>query len=146
MRVLVSNKSAAFDYDIVDKLEAGLSLQGWEVKSIKNSRANLKGAFIVSDSNGNLVVRGMHISDWVGEVHSEAVKLRERLLLVHKNQALKLSGLAKQPGYSLIPLQLFQNDKGMIKAEIALVKGKRKFDKRRAIKEKDLARELKNSW
>jgi len=146
MRVLVSNKSAAFDFEVIDKLEAGLVLEGWEVKSIKNARANLKGSFIISTANAGLVIRGMHISDWIGEVHSEAVKLRERTLLVHKHQVTKLSALAKQPGYSLIPLQLFQNDKGMIKAEIALVKGKRKFDKKQAIKDRDLARELRNSW
>lgn len=146
MRVLISNKSIGLDYELVDKYEAGLRLQGWEVKSIKNARANIKGSFVTLTASLIPVIRGMHVSDWIGETHTEFEKNRERALLLNKQQIRKIALASKQPGFSLVPTQIYENDKGLIKAEIAVVKGRKKFDKKRIIKERDIARELKNSW
>lgn len=146
MRVLVSNQSATYDYEIEDKLQAGIVLQGWEVKSVKAGRVNLKGSFVHVDANLQMWLRGMHVANWVGQQHSEIEKGRDRLLLVHKTQASKLGGMGKRPGYSVVPLQIIETDGGLIKVEIALVKGKRKYDKRRAIKEREIKRELRQSW
>lgn len=145
-RVVSSNKNAYHDYTVEDKVEAGIVLEGWEVKSVKQANVNLRGAYVYYNDRGELILRGVHIGEWrSGEKKNDVQKSRERKLLVHRQQAAKLGGMSKRPGYALVPMELIVNDGGLIKVVLGLVKGKRKFDKRRALKEREMDNELRRA-
>lgn len=144
MRSIFSNKKAAFGYDILDKLEVGIVLRGWEVKSAKAGRFDVSGAFIHLNPEGELLLKGARIPKWdTGEKVTKDEQFRDRKLLARRTQSLKLGGLASRPGYTLIPLDGYVNDRGLIKLTIALVKGKKKFEKKQKIKERDLERQMR---
>jgi SsrA-binding protein len=143
MRTLVSNKSAYHDYQIVDKVEAGIVLEGWEVKSLKSAHGSIVGAFIYADNQSQLWIRGMHIPEWKhGEAKGEQQKNRVRKLLLRKSQQIKLASMAKQPGFSLIPLEIVETGRNLVKVNIALVKGKRQHERKQDIKEREVKRQL----
>ncbi len=142
-KVLFANKQAAFNYDIVEKLEVGIVLYGWEVKSLKAGRANLTDSYIKFTPNAELLLVNAKISTWktapqLGLGQEE----RERRLLARKSEAARIGGLAARAGYTSVCLSAYLNDKGMIKLEIAVVKGRKKYQKKQKLKEKDLEREL----
>lgn len=143
MRPIYANKKLNLDFEIVDKLEVGIQLLGWEVKSVKSGRLNMAGAFVDLDSNGSLQLKGARISSWEsGEKQSEETQNRTRKLLAHAREASRFGGLAKQPGFTLVPAALYVNDKGLIKLEVSLVKGRRKYEKKQKIKERDMRRQF----
>ena len=138
--VIVSNKKAYFNYFIEDKYEAGLVLEGWEVKAIRAGRAQLKESYVVI-RNAEIYLIGCHISPLSSaSTHVKPDPVRTRKLLLKSEEISKLIGKVDRAGYSLIPLDLHFYS-GFIKINIGLGKGKKQFDKRVAIKEKEWKRD-----
>jgi SsrA-binding protein len=143
MKIFATNKYAYFDYEITDKIEAGISLLGNEVKSIKNNQIKLQGAYVIF-SDGILTLINCHISPYSLSYHGTAPNpLRNRVLLVHKTELRKLFGKVSQKGYALLPLKIYANERGYIKLEVGLGKHKKLHDKKQVLKERDLDREAK---
>ena len=137
---IVENRKAWHDYFIEERFEAGLALEGWEVKAIRGGRANIKEAYVVV-KNGRIVLIGAHISPLAtASTHVKPDPTRTRTLLMHRAEISRLIGQVERAGYTLAPLDLhFKN--GRIKLEIGLAKGKKQYDKRAAIKEREWNRE-----
>ena len=137
---IITNKKAFHDYFIEEKFEAGMSLLGWEVKAIRAGRANIKESYVVI-RDGEVFIFGMHITPLAeASTHVHPDPTRTRKLLLHAKQISKLIGLVERAGYTLMPLDLHYQ-KGRIKVEIGLAKGKKQHDKREAEKERDWNRE-----
>ncbi len=142
MKVLASNKKAYFDFDILENVVAGISLYGWEVKSIKANRISLNGAYIKVSSN-ELFLDGASITPLkFSPAVSRNEESRQRKLLMTKKQIALLNASAKQPGNTIVPLEVVENEKGLIKVNVALVRGRKKFDKRQKLKEKDVQKQI----
>ncbi len=140
MKIYARNKIAFHNYFILEKFEAGLELKGMEVKSIRNGQVNMRESYIRIE-NGEAYLYNMHISPYK---HSTIIKLdpkRKRKLLLHKREIMKLWSKSQLSGLTIVPLIIFGNERGKIKIEIALAKGKKLYDKREAIKQRDLERE-----
>ncbi len=134
------NRSAFHDYFVLEKFEAGIVLDGGEVKSLRNRNVNLKDSFCLS-YNGELFIKNMHISvyDKSGAFNTRDSK-RDRKLLLHKEELVKIISKINQKGLTLIPLRLYFK-KALIKIELGLCQGKHTYDKKRSLMEKDLLRE-----
>ena len=134
------NKKVFHDYFVEEKYEAGLVLEGWEVKAIRAGRSQIKEAYVVI-KNGEIWVIGMHITPLLSaSTHISPDPTRTRKLLLHGRQIDKLIGLVERSGYALLPLNLHYT-KGRVKLEIGLAKGKKQYDKREDAKDKDWKRE-----
>lgn len=143
IKVIARNKKAYHDYFIEDAYEAGISLKGTEVKSIREGKANLKDSYARVE-NGRVVVHNMHISPYKhGNIYNHD-PLRPRQLLLQKREIKKLIGKTQEKGYTLIPLQLYFKG-NYAKLELGLARGKRQYDKRRAIAEKTAKREMERA-
>jgi len=138
------NKKAHFDYEILETLEAGISLMGTEVKAIKNGHVSLKGAFVVVKSGEAWLLNATISPYQPNNTPKSYDPARSRKLLLHKQELGHMFGRTQEKGLTLIPIKLY-NKKGKIKLEIGLGKGKRKFDKREAIKKKDMKREVERT-
>jgi SsrA-binding protein len=137
---IVENRKAFHDYFIEERFEAGLALEGWEVKAIRGGRANLKEAYVVV-KNGDIVLLGAHISPLsTASTHVKPDPTRTRKLLMHREEIARLVGKVERAGYTLAPLDLHYKN-GRIKIEIGLAKGKKQFDKRHAIREREWNRD-----
>lgn len=137
---ILTNKKAFHDYFIEERFEAGIALEGWEVKAIRAGRANIKESYVVV-RNGELFIFGMHITPLAeASTHIKPDPLRTRKLLLHASQINRLIGKVERAGYALIPLDLHFL-KGRVKAEFGLAKGKKQHDKREAEKTRDWERE-----
>ncbi len=137
---VIQNKKAFHDYFIEQRLEAGVALEGWEVKAIRAGRAQIKEAYVIV-SNDEIFLIGCHISPLLSaSTHFVPDPTRTRKLLLHAEEISRLIGSVEQAGYTLVPLDLHYKN-GRIKLEIGLAKGKRQYDKRQAEKEKDWRRE-----
>jgi len=137
---IIANKKAFHDYYIEEKFEAGIVLEGWEVKAIRAGRGNIKESYVVIRS-GEVFLFGMHITALPeASTHVTPDPIRTRKLLLHANQISKLIGQVERAGYTLLPLDLHYVN-GRIKVEIGLAKGKKQHDKREAEKERDWVRE-----
>jgi SsrA-binding protein len=141
----IENRRAKFDYLFLDKLIAGLVLQGTEIKSIREGKAALSDSYCFF-RNGELYVRNMHITEYSEASFRNHEPLRERKLLLSKNELNKLSKKMKDQGLTIVPVRLFITEKGFAKLEIALAKGKKLHDKRDDIKKKDLEREMNRKF
>ena len=142
--ILIKNKKAFFEYEIIESLEAGIQLVGTEIKSIRNGKANLTDSYC-QFLNNELYVKNLHISEYeMGTCNNHLAK-RDRKLLLKKRELQKWQKKIKESGLAIIPLKLFLNDKGLAKLEIALCRGKKIYDKRESIKEKDNRREMERS-
>ena len=139
-RAVTTNRKARRDYEIVNSIEAGIVLKGTEVKAIREGRANLTDTY-ARFQKGELWVIGMHISPFTKSVVENHDPLRNRKLLLHKRELKKLVRQIKEKGITLIPLKIYFN-KHLIKVELGLARGKRKYDKRAVIAERDLKRDL----
>ena len=137
----IKNKKAYFDYEILEEIESGIVLTGTEIKSVRKSNVNLKDSYAVI-KNGEVYLLNMHISEYKeGNIFNHDEK-RTRKLLLHKKEILKLSDKIELNGNTLIPLKLyFKGNK--VKILLGLAKGKKTYDKRESIKERDIAREIK---
>ena len=137
---IIDNKKAFHDYFIEERYEAGLVLEGWEVKAIRAGRANIKEAYVILKQEEPFVI-GMHISALpTASTHVNADPTRSRKLLLNAEEISKLIGKVEQRGYTLVPLDLHYV-KGRVKLEVGLAKGKKQYDKRETEKERDWQRE-----
>ena len=139
-RIITQNRKAWHDYFVDEKYEAGIALFGTEVKSLRAGTVNLKDSYC-SIEKGELFVVGMHISPYEKGNIFNREPLRDRKLLMHKREIMKLGGLVSQKGYTLIPLSLYFSGKN-VKVEIGLCRGKKLYDKRDALAEKQTNREM----
>lgn len=137
---IASNRSATYEYSIEEKFEAGLVLEGWEVKSLREGRVQLKESYIAI-TKGEAWLMGAHISPLVSaSTHINPISIRKRKLLLHRYQLNKLIGQVERKGYTIVPLSMYWKN-GRAKLEIGLAKGKQLHDKRAASKERDWQRE-----
>ena len=135
-KVNIKNKKAYFEYEILDKYTAGIQLQGTEVKSIRGSRASLIDSYC-QFYNHELYVKNMHIAEYsFGSMNNHELK-RERKLLLNKKELQKLERKLKESGLTIVPLNMYLNENGLVKLNIALAKGKKTYDKRESLKQKD---------
>lgn len=141
-KVISSNKKAHFDYLLFDKFEAGISLLGTEIKSIRKNGANLKDSYIKITDNLEAYLVNCHISPYeFGNIYNHEPR-RDRKLLLNKKEILKILNKVKQEKYTIVPTQMYFSSR-WVKLEIALAKGKKLYDKRDSIKKKDIERDLK---
>ncbi len=139
-KVVVTNRKARYEYEITDSIEAGLVLVGSEVKSLRSGRANLSDAY-ARVIKGEIWIIGMHISPYKEATIQNHDPLRERKLLLHRNEIKKLSRKVEEKGFTLIPLRMyFKNNR--VKVELGVARGKRQYDKKVAIAQKDARREM----
>ena len=142
MKVVAVNKPAYFNYEILETIEAGIDLLGSEVKSIRDGRVSLKDSF--ADVKGSeIILFHLHISPYEGANIFNHDPLRSRKLLLHRREIRRLTGKIKERGLTLIPTKIVFNDKGLVKIELGLAKGKKLYEKREAIKDRDTAREAR---
>ena len=137
---IVENKKAYHDYFVEEKFEAGIALQGWEVKAIRAGRAQLKEAYVVV-KDGEIVLLGAHVTPLpTASTHIHPDPTRTRKLLLHRPEINRLIGKVERAGYTLTPLDLHYS-KGRVKLEIGLARGKKQYDKRATVKEREWKRE-----
>ncbi len=139
-RPIAQNRKARHEYIIESTLEAGLMLTGSEVKSLRQGRCSIGEAY-AHEQGGELYLRGMHISPYEAATRRNHEPLRPRKLLVHRRELAKLLGQVQRGGYTLVPLSIYFNARGIAKIELALARGKRKADKRESEKRRDWTRQ-----
>lgn len=137
----IKNKRATFDYEIGDTYTAGLVLTGTEIKSIRQSRASLADTYCLVE-NGEVWVKNMHVAEYSFGSYNNHVTRRDRKLLLNRKEIAKLLKASEDPGYTIVPLRLFINDRGLAKLVIGVGRGKKQYDKRQSIKERDDKRML----
>ena len=140
-KVNIKNKRAEFEYILVDTYTAGIVLTGTEIKSIRNGKASLVDTYCYF-VNGELLVKNMHISQYSYGSYNNHGERRDRKLLLNKKELRSLAQDIKSPGYTIVPVLLHINEKGFAKLDIALAKGKKEYDKRQTLKEKEDRREM----
>ncbi|MDP4223348.1 MAG: SsrA-binding protein SmpB [Bacteroidota bacterium] len=139
--IVIRNKKASHDYEFIDKYIAGIQLTGTEIKSIRAGKAVLTDSYCLF-RDGELYIKGMHIAEyWWGNINNHD-PLRERKLLLKARELKKIERKVKETGLTIIVIKIFINEKGLAKAEIAISKGKKEYDKRESLKRKDSDREL----
>jgi SsrA-binding protein len=140
--VEIKNRKATFEYEFVDTYEAGIILTGTEVKSVKKAQVNLSDAYCQFNS-GELWIENLYIKEYdFGGTHFNHVAKKSRKLLLHRKELKKLERGVSEKGFTIVPYRLYVNDRGFIKVEIALARGKKSFDKRNSIREKDISRDM----
>lgn len=139
--VNIKNKRASFDYEFIETFTAGIVLTGTEIKSIRLGKASLVDTYCFF-SRGELWVKNMHITEYFyGSYNNHSVR-RDRKLLLSKKELKKLERSTKETGFTIVPARMFINEKGLAKVVIALAKGKKQYDKRESLKEKDDRRDM----
>jgi SsrA-binding protein len=138
----IKNKRARFEYEFLDTYIAGIVLSGTEIKSIRQSKASISESFCEFNDRGELFVINMQIDEYSHASHFNHRPKAERKLLLNKRELKKLEKEVKTSGLTIIPLKLFLNDRGLAKLQIALAKGKKLYDKRETIKDRDNKRDL----
>lgn len=140
----IRNKKARFNFEILDKFEAGIALTGSEVKSLREGRASLEEAFAII-RDGEVYLRDCNITPYKHASYDSPPPTRERKLLLHRREIRKLGNKVTQKGLTLVPLALYFNDRGLAKVTLALARGKTKGDKRETIKARDQARDMERA-
>jgi len=141
-KINIQNRKAKFQYDFLDKFQAGIVLKGTEIKSIREGKANIAESFCEFNEKGELFVVNMHIEEYSHATHFNHQPKSERKLLLQKNELKKLHKEVKNTGLTIIPLRLYMNERGLAKLKIALAKGKKLYDKRETIKSRETKRKL----
>ena len=140
MKIIATNKSASFEYFIEEKYEAGIVLEGNEIKSLRNGNVNMNDSFCLL-VGGEAIVKNMHVALYdKSDAFSTKNTRRDRKILLHKQEIAKIAGKINRQGYTLVPLKLYFKG-SLVKIEIALCKGKHTYDKKRSLMEKDQKRE-----
>lgn len=140
-QVNIKNRRATFDYEIGDTYTAGIVLTGTEIKSIRDGKAGLADTYVVID-NGEAWVKGMYVSEYFYGSYNNHASRRDRKLLLTRKELRKLARVAEDPGFTIIPLRLYISDKGLAKLVIGVARGKKAYDKRQSIREREDKRSL----
>ena len=140
-QVNIKNRRATFDYEIGDTYTAGIVLTGTEIKSIRDGKAGLSDTYVVID-NGEAWVKGMYVAEYFYGSSNNHASRRDRKLLLNRKELRKLARVAEDPGFTIIPLRLFISDKGIAKLVIGVARGKKAYDKRQSIREREDKRSL----
>ena len=143
--ILIDNRKANYNYFLLEEYVAGIVLEGCEVKSIRNRDVNMSDSYCTFVGN-ELIIKNMHITPYKnsGFTYKDYDSKRDRKLLLTKRELRKLQKDVQVKGYTIVPVNLYTNDKGLVKLTIAMAKGKHTYDKSQTIKERDLDREMKN--
>ncbi len=139
--VNIKNRRATFDFDIVETYTAGIVLTGTEIKSIRLGKAGLTDAFSY-ENNGEIWIKNMYVGEYFYGSYNNHSSRRDRKLLLNKKEIREIGKASKDSGFSIVPLKVFISDKGLAKVVIALAKGKKEYDKRQSIKEREDKREM----
>ena len=140
-QINIKNKRASVDYEFVDTFTAGIVLTGTEIKSIRAGKASLVDTYCYIN-NGEIWVKNMYVALYEEGSYNNHVERRERKLLLNKKEIINLRDDTKSPGFTIVPVRLFINEKGLAKLVIALARGKKEYDKRQSLKEKEDRREM----
>ena len=143
MKLISTNKKALHDFNVVETLECGINLVGCEVKSLRRGEVNLADSYCRIEG-GNLVLIGCHIKNYDKGSYSNVESRRDRRLLANKREIMRMLGKVKEKGYSIVPFKLYFKD-SLVKVEVALVKGKRDYDKKETLLKKDADRDLQRT-
>jgi SsrA-binding protein len=136
MKLIANNRKARFNYTIEEEIEAGIMLLGSEVKSIRDGKISINDGY-VADHKGDLILLNVHIAPYKGANKFNHTPLRARKLLLHKKQIVKIVSKINTKGCSIIPLSFYFNNKNIVKVNLAIAKGKKLYDKRASIKDRD---------
>ena len=139
-KLIADNRRARFDYDLLERFEAGIVLQGTEVKSLRDGKLNLGDAYCVIERDGDVYLKAAHITEYSHGTHTNHDPQRTRKLLLNKAEVRRLAQRVREKGLTLIPTRVYFK-KGWVKVEIALAKGRKQYDKREKIKERDTERD-----
>ncbi|RIJ48221.1 SsrA-binding protein SmpB [Maribellus luteus] len=139
--ISIKNKKATFEYELVERFVAGMKLVGTEIKSIRGGKVNLTDSYCQFVRN-ELYVINLHISEYELGTCNNHIAKRDRKLLLSRKELDKLAKKVKESGFTIVPVKLFVNDRGLAKLEIALARGKKTYDKRETLKEKDAKRDI----
>jgi SsrA-binding protein len=139
--IRIRNRRAGFEYELLEKYNAGIMLKGTEIKAIREGKVNIGDAFCMFRKE-DLFIRNLNISEYSKGTHYNHEPMRERKLLLTKRELLKLLSKTKEKGFTIIPVSIFISDRGFAKVEIALARGKKVHDKRDSIRDRDSKREI----
>lgn len=139
--IVIKNKRASFDYELMEFFTAGIVLTGTEIKSIRLGKASLSDSYCIM-TNGELWAKGIQVSEYFFGSYNNHAPRRDRKLLLTKRELRKLTRLTKETGFTIVPTKMFINEKGLAKLDIAVAKGKKTYDKRESLREKDDKREM----
>ena len=145
VNINIKNRRASFDYEIIETFDAGIVLTGTEIKSIRQGKAGLTDTYCLV-INGELWVKNMYIAEYSLGSYNNHLTHRDRKLLLNKKEIQKIAKAAEQPGFSIVPLRVFLNDRGFAKMVIAIARGKKLFDKRQSIKEREDKRAMERMF
>lgn len=137
----IKNRRATFDYEVIETLTAGIVLTGTEIKSLRQCKAGLTDTYCIKENN-ELWVKNMYIAEYSYGSYNNHTTHRDRKLLLNRKELIKVFKSAELPGYSIVPLRIFINERGLAKMVIAIAKGKKVYDKRQAIKEREDKRNI----
>lgn len=132
----IKNKRATFDYELIEKFNAGIVLVGTEIKAIREGKAGLVDSYCYIVNN-ELWIKNMHVAEYFYGSYNNHATRRERKLLLNRKEIKKIDRKTKESGLTIVPVRLFMNEKGIVKLQIALAKGKKQYDKRQSLREKD---------
>ena len=145
VNINIKNRRASFDYEIIETFDAGIVLTGTEIKSIRQGKAGLTDTYCLV-INGELWVKNMYIAEYSQGSYNNHLTHRDRKLLLNKKEIQKIAKAAEQPVFSIVPLRVFLNDRGFAKMVIAIARGKKLFDKRQSIKEREDKRAMERMF
>jgi SsrA-binding protein len=140
-KIIIKNKKASFNYELTDFFTAGIVLTGTEIKSIRLGKASLTDSYCLIEK-GELWSKGIQISEYFFGTYNNHIPRRDRKLLLTKKELHKISRLTKETGFTIVPTKMFINEKGLAKLDIAVAKGKKAWDKRESLKEREDKREM----
>jgi len=143
-KIVATNRKAYRDYTVLETLECGIELRGSEVKSIRQSRVNLDDSFARPENN-EIILYNTHISPYEQASYLNVEPARPRRLLLHKNQIRKLIGQVAQKGFTLVPLKVYFSERGFVKLELALCKGKKLYDQRETLRRREADLEMRRA-
>ena len=143
-KTIATNRKAHRDYAILETIECGIELKGSEVKSLRESRMNMEDSFARIEKN-EVILYNMHVSPYVQASYLNVEPTRPRKLLLRRNQIKKLIGQTTQKGFTLVPLKAYFNERGFVKIELALCRGKKSYDKREDIKRREIDLEMRRA-
>ena len=143
--VLIKNKRATFDYELLETFTAGIVLTGTEIKSIRQRKASLVDTFCIVEK-GEVWVKNMYVAEYFYGTYNNHVARRDRKLLLNKKEIRKIFDAIRTSGFTVVPTRLFINEKGLAKLVIAIAKGKKEYDKRDSIRERDDRREMDRAF